>query len=308
MIAGIGELLWDIYQGEKFLGGATFNCVHHAQQLGYEGIIISRIGNDQSGIDLLNKMKQKGYNCDFVQIDKKNETGYVNIELDENAEPRFTCSEIAPYYFLEWDDRFEDLSNNLDVVIFGTFSQREKQAEEITERFLKINSKALKVFDVNFREWNNNVKKVTLNCLRYTDVLKINENELIKLQELIPISSSEPVSYLNGLISKYKLKLVCLTLGEWGSFLSDGQYNVYCPGVKIQPVDSTGAGDAFITTLTIKLNEGCDLKDAGSFANLVSSYVVTQKGATPEYDIGKIYDFAGSMEEFNIISEFKDYL
>jgi len=60
-IVGIGEVLWDIYGLEKYLGGAPANFAFHAHQLGNEGIIVSKIGKDELGNEIIISLKEKSY-------------------------------------------------------------------------------------------------------------------------------------------------------------------------------------------------------------------------------------------------------
>ena len=307
-LIGIGELLWDIFPDSRHLGGATFNCVHHSKQLGHQGVIISRIGNDESGEELLRLLKNKGFDTEYIQIDPRRETGYVSVALDENAQPTFTCSGTAPYDYLEWDERFPKLAAEVDAVVFGTFAQRTEQASRITRNFLDICKNAIKIFDVNFREWNENTENAVRSCLTTTDILKMNDSELVKMRELYPELSENYVESLLQLVDIGNLRVACLTVGKWGCLLTDGTDIVYCPGINKKPVDTTGAGDAFISALTLHYYQGRTLPEAGRFANAVAANTMLQTGATPEYSLETLNKFAAEEHHYHICNEWRDYI
>jgi fructokinase len=307
-LIGIGEILWDVFSDSRHLGGATFNCVHHIKQLGHQGLVISRIGSDEPGDELLKLLNSKGFDTGYIQIDPHRETGYVSVVLDENAKPTFTCSETAPYDYLEWDERFPQLAAEVDAVVFGTFAQRTEQAARITSDFLDLCKNAIKIFDVNFREWNNNTKNAVRNCLTTADILKINDSELVKMRELYPELSKNCAESLLQLVEIGNLRVACLTAGEWGCLLTDGTDIVYCPGIDKKPVDTTGAGDAFISALILHYYQDKTLHEAGRYANVVAANTMLQTGATPEYSPKTINNFAAEEHRYHIYDEWRSYL
>ncbi len=306
-LAGIGELLWDIYPESRHLGGAPFNCVHHIKQLGQQGIIVSRIGKDRAGHDILNSLRKNGIVLEYIQIDLDHETGYVTVKLDENAQPLFKCSEAASYDYLEWYDQYEKLIPTLDAVVFGTFAQHTRQAANTTQDFLKLCSNALKVFDVNFRERKENIPEVVRTCLPLTDILKMNEHELQDMRQIYPELPEDDIESLQKLVEIGKLRIACLTVGKWGCLLADGTSVVYCPGLNLQPIDTTGAGDAFITALTLQHYQGAPLHKAGQYANSVAAYTMLQMGATPKYTPEKIYDFISDNHRFHVFDKWNKF-
>jgi len=310
LLAGIGELLWDIYpdKSEKYPGGATFNCVHHAQRLGHEGVIISRIGNDPAGNELLKHLENNRFNNKFVQVDDNRETGYVTVKLDNNREPSFQCSDSAPYDFLEWDVNFIELTQTTDAVVFGTFGQRTKQSASVTRRFLSICTHAVKVFDVNFREWNENTIQVVKDSLPLTDIVKLNGPELERMQIIYPDLPDDFPGFLSGLVNQAGLKIACLTADKWGCLVSDGRDVVYCPGIKTNPVDKTGAGDAFITAFVIGYLEKKEIAVAGAYANNVARYTLMQRGATPVYTVETLKELAKDEKAYNVKESWKSFI
>jgi len=308
-IAGLGEVLWDIYPEGRYLGGALFNVVHHAVQLGHSGILISRIGDDPAGRELIKTLERKNIDTRFIQIDSKNPTGFVTVTLDCNKVPSFVCSPTVTCDFLEWDERFYDIIPEIDAVVFGTFAQRTSQSAHVTERFLRESRMDVKVFDVNFRGWNQQICDTLIRCLPLTDILKMNENELRWVRGIVSALPENIPDALKALAERYHIKLVCLTAGEYGCLLTDGGTVVYCPGIAAQPVDTTGAGDAFIAALTIKYLEGAAPAEMGDYANRAALYTITKMGAAPEYDEKDIFNYLNHSEiTYIVFKEWEHYI
>ena len=79
-ITGIGELLWDIFPSGKKMGGSPCNFVFHAFQAGCESYIISAVGNDILGRELLDNLPDLGVNIQYIQKnDYPTGTGIVNV-------------------------------------------------------------------------------------------------------------------------------------------------------------------------------------------------------------------------------------
>lgn len=309
LFVGIGELLWDIYteDNSKCPGGAPFNCVHHAVQLGHTGSIISRIGKDPVGYELLACLKKRGISTEYVQFDGHYETGFVEITLDMEGEPRFQCSESAPYDFMEWNEDLESLAPEVDVVVFGTFSQRNEQSAQVTKRFLQHCTKAVRVFDVNFREWTESTKSAVINSMPDTDILKMNEPELARLKAIYPELNGDEPNCLIELVKQKNLQLACLTADKWGCLISDGESVVYCPGLNVRSIDKTGAGDAFISAFVLKFLECRSVSSAGTFANSVAALTLQYRGATPEYDLESLDEYMSDRYSHNIHEEWRNY-
>ena len=77
LIVGLGEVLWDLYPDEKFLGGAPANATIHANQLGACGIIASAVGEDHLGDEILSVLQKRGIKTDYIQRNSDYPTGTV---------------------------------------------------------------------------------------------------------------------------------------------------------------------------------------------------------------------------------------
>jgi len=308
IIAGIGEILWDIYEDGRFLGGAIANCIHTVKMLGHEGIIISRVGNDPEGREIIHLLSERGYSVDYLQVDEEHKTGFVRVKLDENNEPSFTCNKSAAYDYLEWEQWWLEKIPGFDAILFGTFAQRTVESAAATQRFIRACSNSLRVFDVNIRSWNETTRKNIRDCLQMTNILKMNEDELNKFTGLFPGITGSTVQRLHTLVYQTGIDLACLTVGTWGCLLADGNTVEYIPGLAVDSVDTTGAGDAFIAALIVKYLQGNSPAQSAAFANYVAAYITACKGATPHYSIDSVKEMTGKIRKYNIKAEWKELM
>ena len=84
-VLGIGELLWDIFNDSRKPGGAPANVAFHLNQLGMNGIIASRIGEDSLGEEIQKFLMEMGISVSFLQHDSNHPTGTVTVELDQSG-------------------------------------------------------------------------------------------------------------------------------------------------------------------------------------------------------------------------------
>src|SRR6476659_9060525 len=92
-VFGVGEVLWDFLPGGRKLGGAPANFAYHAQALGAEGGVISRVGDDALGKEILETLQKLGVSIAGVTVDPTHATGTVSVELTSDGQPCFTIHE-----------------------------------------------------------------------------------------------------------------------------------------------------------------------------------------------------------------------
>ena len=285
VVAGIGELLWDIFKNKKKLGGAPANFAYHVSALGHNGIIISRIGNDELGREVIDFLEKLNLDTGLIQVDNQMPTGIVVVEMDENNQPYYIIKEEVAWDFLEWSEKINDLLASVDAVCFGTLAQRNGAARKTILKFLKmVNNRAVKILDINLRQ-SFYSGQIIEESLKSADILKLNTGELEVLSSLFQINPKYSEKDLcRFLIDRYSLNLICLTKGEEGSLILND--NSYCesPAFPYEVVDRVGAGDAFTAAMIIQYLKGSTLAEISEYANRLASWVTSNKGGTPVYD------------------------
>ncbi|MBN1765040.1 MAG: hypothetical protein JW860_07265, partial [Sedimentisphaerales bacterium] len=93
IFVGLGEILWDMFPDSRQLGGAPANFAYHAQALGGKGVIISCIGNDKPGREIIHILDNLGLDTRYIALDKEHPTGTVTVELDKTGIPNYTIHE-----------------------------------------------------------------------------------------------------------------------------------------------------------------------------------------------------------------------
>jgi len=284
-IAGIGELLWDIFDNEKKLGGAPANFAYHVSALGHNGIIISRIGNDEPGREAIDFLKELNLTTGYIQVDDNKATGTVVVEMDEDNQPDYIIKENVAWDFLQWSEKFNALLTSVDAVCFGTLAQRNEVARQTILMFLKMaNNKALKILDINLRQ-SFYTGQIIKESLKLADILKLNTDELEALRDILQINKKYSEKDLcRFLIDKYRLNLICLTKGEEGSLIISGDSYCQSPAFPYEVVDRVGAGDSFTAAMIIQYLKGNTLSEINESANKLASWVTSNKGGMPVYD------------------------
>ena len=129
-ITAIGEILFDVYQDTKKLGGAPFNFIYHVKKLTGQGNFISRIGNDEPGNEIIRFLKKNNFSLSGIQTDPIHKTGAAKPKLNPDKIPEWTIEENTAYDFIEYNNEVERLiKNDSDSIYFGTLAQRRERSK-----------------------------------------------------------------------------------------------------------------------------------------------------------------------------------
>ncbi|MBN1465510.1 carbohydrate kinase [candidate division KSB1 bacterium] len=289
-IAGLGQVLWDVYGDEKFIGGSAANFAVHIANAGQDAYLCSRVGDDKDGHELLEKLNDMRVTTAGVQLDIFKPTGRLNITVDRDGHPNFHCTTDVAFDHMRLDSIWEDLAPKMDAVFFDALAQRSERSREAIHSFLKKATTGLKMCDLNLRTWNATSEQVVNKSLALADVLKLNKNECELLKSGLR-ADGDDLSFLRQLVQKHALQLVALTLGADGCYLITPTEEEYDPGYSIVPLDRSGAGDAFAAGLVLKILQRAALTDIADFANRLGAYVCSKKGAVPAWSFSDLNDF-----------------
>ena len=281
LMVGLGEVLWDLLPSGKELGGAPANFAYMANVLGEEGIVASRVGNDQLGRDACRTMQELGLSTSYVQQDDQHQTGIATVSIDAAGQPKFTIQESVSWDFLQWTSAWEELSRRADVVCFGSLAQRFPASALTIEKFLRnMRPDALRICDVNLRQSFYNAD-ILHTCFQAAHIVKVNEQELLQVSSLLKLSTGCEEALAKQILREYDLRLVCVTLGARGSLLVNKNKTVEHNGFSVKVADAVGAGDAFTACLAHHYLRGDSLEEISEAANRFASWVASQRGATP---------------------------
>jgi fructokinase len=286
VIAGIGEVLWDVYPDAARFGGAPANFACHAAALGAESWMASAVGVDELGNCAIDSLKSAGVQCDMVARCREHDTGQVLVTLDSSGQASYRFAEDSAWDHLQWSAGLGSLAERCDAVCFGTLGQRSPTSRATIQRFVSATpQRALRMFDVNLRQGFFD-RETIHTSLQIASAVKLNDEELPKVAELCESVASTPRQLLRKLVERYGLRLAALTRGAEGALLIAGDEESECPAVPTKVVDTVGAGDAFTATLVADFLRGLPLGEVNLHANAVASFVCSQPGGVmklPDY-------------------------
>lgn len=279
LIAGIGEVLWDIFPEYKQLGGATANFAYHTSQFGFNATVVSALGCDPLGDEIEQTLNAKKVNHLLSKVEYP--TGTVHVTVDNEGIPCYDIRQGVAWDHIPYTDQMRDLARQCSAVCFGSLAQRNEESRATIARFLDDTpEEALRIFDINLRQ-NFYTHETLLNSLRKCNVLKLNEDEVVVLAQLFGYEGLNPRAVCRAVIKDYALQVVILTCGASGSYVFTPDESSYYDTPKVKVADTVGAGDSFTGTFCAALLRGKPIRIAHRLAVDVSAYVCTQQGGMP---------------------------
>lgn len=283
LIAALGEVLWDMFPSGKQPGGAPANFVHHAGRLGADAFLVSRVGRDDAGDELLACLEAHGIPFAYIGRDPQHPTGTVHVTVDVTGQPDYTIREHVAWDFLPWESELASLASQVDAVCFGSLCQRNADSRTTVERFLNATPETCaRIFDINLRQGFYTIE-ILRHSLELATLLKLNTEELNVLSQGLSLSGT-PERRLKQILERYSLDLVALTRGQEGSLLVTSEMSSEHSGFPVEVVDTVGAGDAFTAALVLGWLKCKDLDEINRDANRVAGQVCSHKGAWTPLD------------------------
>lgn len=280
-IIAFGEILWDCFPDERKPGGAPANFIKHVSNWSTQTRLISSVGNDADGNELLDKFGAYGLPMDSVQVSDNYETGRSFIELDKDGQPSYSIQQDVAWDHIQKKPEMINWFENADIVYFGTLAQRNDDSRTTLEQLLKhTNDNTIKLCDINLRPPDISVGAINAS-LDHCNTLKLNREELKQLREILALQQSDQDGLLE-LQERFEIKTIAYTRGPDGCLLIHENKSSDCPGFPVDVADSVGAGDIFAAALSIGLAQNRPLHEINTSANQIASFVCTQSGAMPE--------------------------
>jgi fructokinase len=270
----VGEVLFDLMpDGTRVLGGAPFNVAWHLQAFGLEPLMVTRVGDDDPGNEVLAAMESWGMDTSGVQRDHSYPTGKVKVELDD-GEPSFHILPDQAYDHLDRGQALELLTGEACSLMYhGSLLSRGEVSRSALDSLKE--GAGLPVFvDVNLRDPWWNPENVVASIRRATWV-KLNEAELGLL------AGASDAETATGLRADHELDAVIVTRGGRGAVVVDGGgvFEAITPA-EIEVVDTVGAGDAFSAVFILGLSKGWSTRLILERALEFAAAVCTVPGAT----------------------------
>ncbi|MEQ8472001.1 MAG: carbohydrate kinase [Marinoscillum sp.] len=279
-VLAFGEILWDIIEGEAHLGGAPLNFASHVQQCGMPAGILSCLGHDDWGNKAMHAVEESGLDTRLILRRNKN-TGIVDVKI-VNGQPDYDIIKSVAYDYIDVGNLSHEVINEFDYFYFGTLAQRAMSTRESLYQILNQHNFKEIFYDVNLRK-DSYSKEVIEKSLHHCTILKINDEEVPVVSALLWKEMSIEGFCEHVQIQFPMIRIVLVTAGADGSYVSEKGILKHAPSKPITVADTVGAGDscsaAFLTTL-IKTGDSLKAANAG---NLVGGFVASKAGAIPAY-------------------------
>jgi len=268
-------------------GGAPANVAVALVRLGAKVSFIGKVGDDLFGKFLLNKLKEENVDITSTFSTKKARTAITFVSLDEKGDRSFEFYiDPSADRFLKPEEIKEKVFEDNKIFHFGSISLIDEPARSATLKAIKLAKKNnnLVSYDPNLRLslWNSvkEAKKIIVSVLDKCDILKVSKEELKFITEKSDIESG-----IKLIRNNYNIPYIFVTDGNKGSYSYYSKLE-YTEAYKVETVDTTGAGDAFVAGILYNFNkvekkriDDEFIKKATQFANYLASQAVTHKGA-----------------------------
>lgn len=281
IVVGMGEALWDVLPEGKKIGGAPANFAYHVSQFGLPSCVVSAVGDDALGKEIVENFTSKGLNQLIAEVPYP--TGTVQVEIDPAGVPQYEIKENVAWDNIPYTAHLEQLAEKTKAVCFGSLAQRNVVSRNTINRFLDAmpqTDDALVIFDVNLRQGFYN-KEILCNSMKRCNILKINDEELVTVSRMFGYPGIDLQDKCWILLGKYNLKMLILTCGINGSYVFTPGNVSFQPTPKVEVADTVGAGDSFTAAFVASILKGKSVQEAHSLAVQTSAYVCTKKGAMP---------------------------
>lgn len=278
-IVCFGEVLFDVFPTHKKIGGAPLNVALRLASLGVEAKIISRIGEDEIGKELLEFVETNGVSTAVIQVDQDYSTGEVLVQLDEKGSASYAIK-----YPVAWDEialspESKNAVKKADALVFGSLVCRDETSYNTLLSLLKIAK--YKIFDVNLRA-PFYTKEILIKLMNKADFIKFNDDELYEISEYLKSPYHSLEQNILFIAKQTNTKNICVTKGRHGAVLYYNDRMYYNSGYKITVADTVGAGDSFLAGLLSKLLVGEEPQKAIDFACALGALVAQEEGANPK--------------------------
>lgn len=282
-IIGIGEALFDVFPDQSRLGGAPLNVAVHAHQLGNQGVVASRVGQDALGEQVRRELLDRGMTTNHLQFDPDRPTGTVVVAFDAHGEPQYDIIRDVAWDALQWDHDLDRLAHRADAVCYGTLAARDGQTRHTLYRFLELSRKAVRLFDVNLRQ-QYYTRRILTRGLELATAVKLNTSELQRLGAIFGLGE-KPDHAAQALLRQFELDWLVLTRGKDGNVLFTRERKVDATPVPVAEREGggtpVGAGDAAAAALLHGAVRGWEWERTLELANALGAYVAARPGACP---------------------------
>ena len=281
-LLSFGEVLWDVYPDDRFIGGAPLNFAAHCARHGMDAYMLSAVGDDALGKQTLPRLENWGLHTEFVSVLSHKQTGKCLVTLDENSVPSYNLlTDVA------WDEIpcQAAADRRFDVLYFGTLALRSRYNADSLQSLIAAGSFRHIFVDVNIRPPFYSRESVCF-ALENATIVKLSDEELPTVAAVLELPlCDDQAENAKVLAEKFpNLQLILITLGKAGSCAyAVANQAFYTQGpVEANVVSTVGAGDSFGAAFLAYYIENRPIAQCLEHAAQVAAYVVSHFDAIPD--------------------------
>ncbi|SFN24607.1 fructokinase [Chryseobacterium oleae] len=290
-----GEVLWDIFPGEqRRIGGAPFNVAYHLFKMGLDVEMISSVGDDELGHELLQKINNWKIPTDHIQVTEEHPTSTVIASVDENNDAHYDIVENVAWDFIETTPENQKVLSNADALVFGTLAARNEKSKSTLFQLLEVSS--YNVFDINLREPYYDIRIIN-ELLHKTQLAKFNKAELRMVLDFFKKEYKDEKDSIRYLQDQFGIREIIVSKGSKGAlYAHEDQFYLY-PTIPVEVKDTVGSGDSFLAGfLSKRLQKEASAHEIMAQAVSLGAFITSQEGACPEYTQEDFFTFKGKHE------------
>jgi len=263
---------------KQFLGGKGANQAVASARSGSKTTFIGKIGIDAFGDQMISQLKSERINIEHIIRDSSELSGVAFILINKTGENMISVAPGANFNLTP-----DDVKVNNEVIRNANSLVVQMEIPSVTiEEIFKMAAQGNCIKILNPAP----LKPISHSLLSNVDILIPNEGELLRLHSLLNLKDlkgekKERIIQASRDISEYGVNVIITTLGSMGSLIYDAKKDriTDIPALKVQAVDTVGAGDCFNGVLASMLNQGENLITSVKYASAAASISVTRKGA-----------------------------
>lgn len=265
-----GEILFDVFDSERTIGGAPFNFAAHFSQIGGEAAMVSAVGDDELGREALELAKGYGIVTNHVAVLPGIPTGTCEVTLADGT----------PSYDIKTDVSYDRISvpalkKSYSMIYFGTLAQRNYRSATALDALLRSKAADEAFFDINIRKTGCDYERIK-QLLDYTTILKFSREEagILGAGELARLCTELALTHKS-------IKLIIVTLDHDGAFVYDAKKRDFrfSRRPRTTVVSTVGAGDGFSARFMYDYLCGKPLDECIENATRLAERICAQRGA-----------------------------
>ena len=289
-ICCFGEVLWDVFPKHRKIGGAPLNVALRLNSFQNDVCMISRIGKDYDGEQLLNYLEQTELNLDHVQTDEILKTGLVQVQLTDPGSATYDIVFPSAWDAIKLNKKLVADVKLCDAFVYGSLITRNAISNHTLKSLLEIAK--YRVFDVNLRPPFYTLE-VLKELMLKADFIKFNDEEITYICGKLGFESNAIEAQIKFISKNTNTHQICVTLGGEGAILFINNTIYENGGYKVEVQDTVGAGDSFLAALIHKLIHQEQPQKALDFACVIGAIVASKSGANPNIFKNEIVSLMG---------------